>query len=120
MRSRIIQETLMDSIAVGLSSTVYSKSVKFRLCTGSAAMIIISTAGSITVTQQCSADNITWYDPIDSTGGAIGIVKISQTLTTGIYVAFNPAMAEYIRFKIIEGGTAATVVTLKMLQREEA
>ena len=115
--SQIAQEILMNAVAMD-GETSYSDSVNFRLCTGSAALIIISTAGTLAISQQCSMDNNAWYDPIDTAAAALGVVKAAQTVTAGVYVVFTPVLSEWIRFKVIES-TAATTVTLKLLFREE-
>jgi hypothetical protein len=119
MLSKIFQELVSKAQAVAQNATGYSSSVDFRGCVGNAAMVIISTAGSITVTQQCSWDNITFYDPTDASGTAVGSVKAAQTVTTGIYIAFTPVLAPYARFKIVEGNSAATAVTLRFMWRAE-
>ena len=116
-RSQIAQETLMNAVTVN-GETKYSNSRKFHQGTGSAVLIIISTAGTITVSQQCSPDDVTWYDPIDTSDGALGVVQSSQGVTTGIYVAFTPVLTEYIRFKVVES-SASSSVTLKLLYRTE-
>jgi len=117
-RSRITQVTLMDAVPIS-SETKYSNPHSFRICTGSAALIVASTAGTLEISQQCSPDKVSWYDPVDSANSPKGVVAIGQTVTTGIYIVFHPVLAEWIRFKIVES-TAATVVTLKLLLREEA
>lgn len=116
-RSQITQRKLMDAITV-VGGTKYSDSIKFHACTGSASVLIISTAGTLAISQQCSLDNVTWYDPVDISGTALGIVKAAQTVTTGLMVAFTPSLAEWTRFKVTES-TASTVVTLTVLFRTE-
>lgn len=100
-------------------ATEYTKSIKFENCSGDATVFLVSTAGSITVTQQCSLDNKTWYDPVNASNSAIGAVIATMGVTTGIYISFTVVLAPYIRFKIIEHGSAATTVTLKLIYRHE-
>lgn len=118
-RSQITQEILMNAETVAKNGTSYTSSRKFADCTGNAALFIASTAGSITVTQQCSMDNITFYDPVDTAGSALGGVRATLTVTTGVYTAFTPVLAPWIRFKVVEGNVAETVVTVKLVHRLE-
>lgn len=123
-RSQITQRTLMDAVTIS-SATKYSDSMKFHGCTGTAVMFIVSSAGTLAISQQCSQDNVNWYNPFDTSTGALGIVVAAQTVTTavdggaaGVYRVFTPVLSEWIRFKVIES-TASTVVTLKLLFRQE-
>lgn len=109
----------MDVEAVGISDTHYSSSMDFRRCAGNAALFIISSAGLITVSQQCSWDNKIWHDPVDLVGSSLGVVRALLSVTSGIYVPFTPVMSAYIRFKVVEGGTAGTSVTLRIIYRVE-
>jgi hypothetical protein len=118
-RSQITQELLMSVEAVGKADTHYSAARRFSDCAGQASLFIKSTAGSITVTQQCSLDGINFYDPIDTAAGALGAVIATQTVTTGIYVSFTPIICEYARFKVVEQNSAATSVTLHLSYRLE-
>ena len=118
MASIISKELLASALACGQNATVYSSSRKFHDCDGTATLKIISTAGNITVTQQCSIDNSTWYDPETATGAA-GAVENAITVTTGRYLSFTPVMCPYIRFKIVEANVAATAVTLELSYRVE-
>jgi hypothetical protein len=101
-----------------VNGTFYSDSWSFRKCTGSAAVIVISTAGTLAISQQCSIDNVNWYDPIDISATAKGIVKAAQTVTTGVYVVYDPVLTEWARFKVVES-TASTSVTLILIERVE-
>ena len=118
-RSIVSKEVLMNAVAVTRNDTGhYSNSRRFHDCDGTATLKIISTAGSITVTQQCSLDNVTWYDPTNE-AGAIGAVENAITVTTGRYLSFTPVLCDYIRFKIVEANVAATAVTLELSYRVE-
>lgn len=105
--------------AVGKNGTAYSVSKRFKYASGHATVLLITTAGSITVTQQCSLDDTNWYDPVDSDGNALGQVTAGQTVTTGVYINYDPVLAPYMRFKVVEANVAATVVTLKPVYQEE-
>ena len=105
--------------AVARAATEYSESSSFRMTTDSASILVATTAGSITISQQCSMNNADWYDPYDASGNLLGTVATALTVTTGKWIAFNPAMAPYIRFKVVEGNVAATVVTINLMFQEE-
>lgn len=111
--------TLMSAVSVGKNATGYSSSTAFDRSNGDVGVTIVSTAGSITVTQQCSIDDSTWYDPVDAAGSALGSVGAAITVTTGRWVSYSPVLAPFIRFKVVEGNVAATVVTIELLFQEE-
>jgi hypothetical protein len=113
----ISKEVLMSAVEVD-NETKYSNSRRFHDCDGTACVLIVSTAGSITVTQQCSVDNVTWYDP-ETSAGAAGAVEDTITVTTGRYLSYTPVLSPWIRFKVVEGGSAATNVTLTLAYRVE-
>lgn len=118
MKALVSKEVLASAEAVGKAATVYTRSRKFHDCDGTACCLIASTAGSITVTQQCSLDNVNWYDP-ETASGAAGAVEDGITVTTGRYLSFTPVLCDYIRFKIVEANSAATVVSLTLAYRVE-
>jgi len=115
--SQIEVVKLLDKVTV-VNETKYTDSWSFRKCTGSAAVLIISTAGTLAISQQCSVDNVNWYDPFDITTGALGVAVAAQTVTAGVYRVYTPVLSEWARFKIIES-TASTVVTLTLITRVE-
>lgn len=110
---------LMDAQSLAQAATGYSSSIIFDVCAGDAVVLLKSTAGSITVTQQCSLDNETWYDPVNSSAAAVGGVAAALTVTTGTYISFTVVVAPYIRFKVVEGNVALTAVTLNLIYRFE-
>ena len=112
---RIRQETLMTVEVVAQADTHYSSSIDFGRCNGNASLFVISTAGTITVTQQCSLDDVTWCDPISPAGTALGTLCTAKAVTTGSLISYSPVFTPYIRFKVVETDTAATVVTLKLI-----
>jgi len=112
MGSGIAQEKVMNAVSGGQSATVYSSSVLNRLSKGYASVLVSSTAGSITISEQVSWDNVNFFDAVDTQGNALGSVYTALTVNTGKYIVFAPVMAPYIRFKVIENNSAATVVTL--------
>jgi hypothetical protein len=112
---RIRQESLMTAEAVAQDDIHYTSSVDFDRCTGEACLYIVSTAGKLIITQQCSLNNTDWYNPINASGSAVGSIAAALTVTTGVYITFSPVLSPYIRFKVEEDNTAATVVTIKLL-----
>lgn len=104
--------------AVAQNATEYSEVMVFSQSTGEVAVLLVTTAGSITVSQQCSTNNKDWYDPVDATGAAVGVVTTAEGVTTGKWIVYTPVMSEYIRFKVVENNTAATTVTIKIIVQE--
>ncbi len=101
------------------NSTKYTDSLIFERMTGVAAVLITSSAGSITVSQQCSIDNINWYDPKDNAGNAVGVIGTTLTsITTGVYITYSPVLAKYARLKVVENNSAAANVTIQFLFQE--
>ena len=99
--------------AVAKNATVYSAAIDVsRSENAKLGVLIVSTAGSITVTQQCSMDGVTFYDAVNAGGDAQGAVAATVTVTTGRYVEYTPTLAPYIRYKVVEGNVAAPVVTV--------
>ena len=113
MAIKIYKPVVGTAGAVARNTTVYSAGVDLSGTTNTKiGLLLASTAGSITVTQQCSMDGTTFYDAVNAAGDAQGAVAATVTVTTGRYVEYTPTLAPYIRFKVVEGNTAATVVTL--------
>lgn len=110
---------LMDVQAAAKAATVYSSSIRFDACAGDATIFLVSTAGSITVTQQCSLDDSNWYDPVNASGSAVGSVASAFTVSAGTYITYTVVLAPYVRFKVVEGDVAATDVSLKLIYRFE-
>lgn len=108
-------KTMSSAQAVSKNATAYSSVLAADDLAGHIGIRLISTAGSITVTQQCSLDGTTFYDPVDTVGNALGQVVATQTVTTGVYVVPDVVLAPYIRYKIVEGNVAATAVTLNLV-----
>ena len=110
-----VTSTLSSAQAVAQNTTVYSNKISVDDLAGHVAIRIISTAGSVTITQQCSLDGVTFYDPVDTAGTALGQVVAAQTVTTGIYVVPDVVLAPFIRYKIVEGNVAASAVTINLV-----
>lgn len=114
-------ETMCTDLAVATSATGYSDSIDFSRCQGEAAILVTSLVGGATISQQCSKDNVTFYDPVVAAGTATGAVCTALAAAdTPRYITFSPVLCPYTRFKIIEDGTGDLVITLRFCFREEA
>ena len=104
----------LPALSVTKAGTSYTQSTPFDRAVGYVAVRVASTAGSITVTQQCSIDDTTFYDPVDSSNGALGAIAATMTVGTR-YVQYDPVLCPYIRFKVVEGNVEASTVTITLL-----
>lgn len=105
--------TALSNISVSQSGTSYSEAIETKKSTGFSAMLItVAGSGSVTITQQCSLDGVTFYDAVKYDGTAIGQV-ISSMLVGSKYVQFAPVLAPFLRFKVVEDGISTATVTLK-------
>ena len=121
MSARIVgRQKLMDAVSVTRNTTAYSLSMPFDRCTGTVIVIFLSTAGVVTITQECSLNDVTWYAPVDANAAVLGTICTSRAGgTTVYYTSYSPVMAPYIRYRVTETNTATTVVTLTLMFQEE-
>ena len=113
--SLIVRDQVVGTAgAVGKNGAAYTPSIDFGKTTGFVCARITSSAGSITVTQQCSTDGVTFYDPVDVDNNALGQVAAAMTVGTR-YAMARPCPAKYARYKVVEGNVAATVVTMTLV-----
>jgi hypothetical protein len=119
MAKTIARFELLPTTTVAQNSTVYTQSCQYDYNSGYAAVLFSSTAGSITVTQQVSKDNKFWYNPVDNTNTAVGVIATAAGVTTGRWVAYSPVLAPYVRFRIVENNVAATDVALSLVFQED-
>lgn len=103
--------TLLENIVVSRNSTAYSNSHLFTTV-GFVHVILTSTGGSLTITQQGSFDNENWYDAYDPYGTLLGVVCTAQTITAGKYIQFEPLLSKYVRFKVVENNVGNSTVNL--------
>ena len=116
-QSFIVRKVLMSLNSIAQAGTEYSDAIAFDVCEGELALLVVSTAGTVTISQQVSLDNVTFYDPVDSAGSALGVICTAKAVTAGSYIAINPVVAPYSRFKVTETNTAATIVSLTVTFR---
>lgn len=117
MKEHLAVVPLASSQSVTRNTTAYTGKARFRMTTGFAIVKIKSSAGSITVTQQCSIDGEEWFDAVDTDGTAIGAVISAMTVGSK-YIQVSPVLAPWIRYKIVEGDVATTVVSLHLVFQE--
>jgi hypothetical protein len=99
-----------DSQSLDKSDTHNTAAFETNRCGGAMAIQVVSSAGSITVTQQvCETKTGTFLSPVSSANAALGAIAAGMTVGTR-YVSIDPVPAPWSRLNIIEGGTAATVV----------
>jgi hypothetical protein len=100
-----------ESVAVAQNATEYSEIFRHDKSSGYSGMLITVSAGSVTVTQQCGLeDNGLFYDPVDASNTALGSVVTTMGAGTRC-VQYDPVMAPFVRFKIVEANVASTTVT---------
>lgn len=121
MGRRILgREVLAEEAASAGSDTNYTPSMKFDKVTGDVAIeAVLAGAKTWTVTQQCSRDNIHWYDPTDGNETAIGAVASTTTTAVSAWIVPVLAPAPYIRFKVVNGTAGATTYTIIVYAQEE-
>ena len=104
-----------DARAISNGATQYSDAIPNWLFDGTCSLLsILTSADDITLTYECSDDNVNWYTPYDTSGTNLGVIMTNQTATR--WFAFGFPVARYIRFKVV--ANADSVVTLKLFKRE--
>lgn len=118
MANSKLQTPQLMGQTVARNTTVYSTPVDMKgYAGGQAGLLITTTAGSLTVTQQSSMDGTNFYDAINAAGSALKAV--AGTVTASRWVAFTPVVSPWIRFKVVEGNVAETAVTLRLVYYAE-
>ena len=118
MPRTIHRQTIHDA-TVTQNTTAYTDSFKWDKCSGDASVLFSSTAGDVTVQQQCSIDNISWFTPVNNAGTTVGTIATAITVTTGRYVSYSPVLSPWGRFSITENNTAGTDVKLYVIFQED-
>ena len=103
--------TLLESVAVLQGTTAYTRSHLFTT-SGYCHVILTSTGGSLTITQQGSFDETNWYDAVNPYNEPLGLVCTAQGVTSGKYIQYPPLLSKYVRFKIVENNVGNSTVTL--------
>jgi hypothetical protein len=118
-RNQITRVKAWDNSTILAGSTNYSDPTSFRGYNGAASILVVSSDGQITVTYQLSSDGVNWYIPMNTSKTSLGVLCTDLAVTAGTYIAFAPAYGKYIRFKLVENGTAETIVTITLAFRTE-
>lgn len=106
---------VMNAEAVANGATSYTSSFEMVVWAGFISVeVVLAAASSVTITQQCSNDNSTWYDPVDADGNAIG--KVCTALTASKFIEPDPVLAKWVRYKVVAG--ADSTVTMKVNVKE--
>lgn len=100
--------------ALSNGQTYYSDGLKVQWSTGEAAFLI-KTDASITVTFEASVDDNNYYAPYDIAGNLLD--AIVTALTADRWVVFSPALARFIRLKVV--ANAAAITSFKYIQQED-
>lgn len=109
----------ISSLAVGSGVSIYTQKVDTARGKESALVLVI--AGTISVTQEVSADGSNFYTPYDL-GGRVSMGTVGSALvTTGMYIALNqaascPVIAPFKRF--IFQALSTSTISAYYLQQE--
>lgn len=119
MNLNLIRTINFTTVTIAQNSTMVTPGFRFFPCTGYASVKLTTSAGSVTITQQCSPDNILFYDPVDKSGTALGgVVTAMAVNTAGRYIQYDPVLSMWARFKIVELNVAATTVGISIYAQE--
>ena len=111
MLRQIEVKKVMTSQQIHNLMTGTSSSVEFHRATGfSTAFVDVS--GVVSVTLQCSLDNVTYYDAVDSDGNALG--KVYTSLSSAKYISFSPVLSPYVRLQVTSEAESVVSITFLM------
>lgn len=112
----IATKTISSAQSILAGNTDYSNSIDTRIWGGftSLELVLSGASPNVTVSQQCSNDNSTWYDPKDYTNGVMGLIASGATASR--FIQFDPVIAPYIRLKYVV--TADSTITAKINIKE--
>ena len=109
---------ILDSgaVAVDQAGTSYTAAFETRKCSGILSLLITTSAGSVTVTQQCGlTGDGTFYDPVSSANVALGAIATGFTVGSR-FISIDPVATPWSRLKIVEANVAATSFTAKVYE----
>lgn len=107
-------KTISTAQTITSGQTAFSNSVQMKVWGGFAALEVKTLTGTVTISQQCSVDNVNWYDPVDKTGAALGVV--ATALATSAYIEFDPVVTIYVRLKYVCTGSGAITANLVVVE----
>lgn len=103
-------KTITNAQTLTNGVTSFSNSVEVNPWAGFACIEVVAMTATTAISQQCSSDNVNWYDPVDGFGNSLGVVSTS---TTGAkYIQYSPVLSKYIRYKYVPTGTGTATVKL--------
>lgn len=107
-------KTVSNAQALSNGVNAFSNSVQMKTWGGFAAVEVKTNTATVTISQQCSVDNINWYDPVDQTGTALGL--IATALATTKYIEFSPVVTIWVRLKYVPTGSGSITVNLVVVE----
>lgn len=100
------------------NGTVFTEPVPTWRSTGYAGMRLTTSAGSISVNQQCAFDiDGPWFNPVDESNIAMGVVVTSMSAATR-YVQFDPVLSKFTRFRIVESNVGSSTWSAQFFYQE--
>lgn len=115
-----ISQNSLETLTIAQNSTGFSSIKKMDKSQGYAAMWLSISAGSVSINQQVGLDrgNVVFLNAVDSTNTAIGVV--CTTFSAGTYlIQFNPVLAPFIRYRVVETNVGSTTVQLQPIFMED-
>lgn len=107
-------KTISNAQALTNGVTAFSNSVELSPWAGFVTVEVSANTSTTTISQQCSSDNINWYDPVDNSGNALGAIWTG--LSTTKYVQYSPVLTKYFRLKYVPTGSGS--ITTKITVEE--
>jgi hypothetical protein len=114
-------KAILTGQSINPGSTVYSNVLSaFNMADGGSDFqlpvlfqIAAGGTGAFTITEQCSFDGVTFFDPTNATSILQGVVLQGNLVATAAYLTYTPIAAPYIRFKVVS--TPAATVSMSVL-----
>lgn len=92
----------------------FSNAVQIKTWGGFAALEVKAMTATATISQQCSVDGATWYDPTDNAGNALGLIYTG--LSTTKYIEFSPVVTKWVRLKYSPTGSGSITANLVIVE----
>jgi hypothetical protein len=107
-----LARVLTETISVGSGGTAYSKAFSSKEGGGTFSLVLVSSAGITTISQQCGfTEDGTFYDPVSATGSPLGVIAVGLTVGSR-FVSISPVATPWSRIKVVEAGSAAAEVSI--------
>lgn len=104
---------VMSSQTVANGASIFSSSYSGSYANAlSGVLVKLTGSGTVTINQQCSFDDTTYYDAVDGTGTALGAVCTALTSTAGVYVGYTAVSAPFKRFKIVAAANSTVSISV--------